>query len=100
MIGITSEFTTQKKLRKLPSDIWEVEIDSATINPPVGWTVSELPTFPDPDDKILRYHLKQVNSILGKKSLKLYFTNILESLYAFFIVLGIRQYCNSANKKL
>jgi hypothetical protein len=61
IIGITSEFTTQKKLRNLPNDIWEVDIDSAIINPPPGSTVDELPAFPEPEGKILRYHLKQVN---------------------------------------
>jgi hypothetical protein len=60
IIGISSEFTTQKNLKRLPSDIWEIEIDSAIINPPPGTTVAELPSFPEPEGKILRYHLKQV----------------------------------------
>jgi hypothetical protein len=38
IIGLTSDFTIQKKLRKLPNEIWEVEIDSAIINPPTGMT--------------------------------------------------------------
>ena len=60
IIGLTSDFTIQKKLRKLPNEIWEVEIDSAIINPPTGMTVEDLPSFPEPEGKILRYHLKQV----------------------------------------
>jgi len=48
-------------LRKLPNEIWEVEIDSAIINPPTGMTLEDLPSFPEPEGKILRYHLKQVS---------------------------------------
>ena len=51
---------TQKNLRKLPNDIWEIDIDSAVIIPPTGSTLAELPSFPEPEGKILRYHLKQV----------------------------------------
>ena len=47
-------------MRKLPNEIWEVEIDSAIINPPTGMTLEDLPSFPEPEGKILRYHLKQV----------------------------------------
>ena len=51
---------TQKKLRALPNDIWEIDIDSAVISPPPGSSLTELHSFPEPEGKILRYHLKQV----------------------------------------
>ena len=60
IIGITSEFTKQKKLKILPNEIWEVEIDSATVNPPPGWSFADLDAFPELETKILRFHLKQV----------------------------------------
>ena len=64
IIGITSEFMTQKKLRALPNDIWEIDIDSAIISPPPGSTLTELHSFPEPEGKILRYHLKQVKLLI------------------------------------
>ena len=99
IIGITSEFTIQKNLRKLPNDIWEIEIDSAVINPPTGSTLTELPNFPEPEGKILRYHLKQVIShalfCLELSNIK----KLSKSLSVNSISLsisGIGQYCHPA----
>ena len=88
---------TQKNLRKLPNDIWEIDIDSAVITPPTGSTLTELPSFPEPEGKILRYHLKQVISFYTiahqiKFSRKVIYLD-------FICYLGIGQYCNSAYKE-
>ena len=91
---------TQKNLRKLPNDIWEIDIDSAVIIPPTGSTLTELPSFPEPEGKILRYHLKQVNHLL-LLYIRVNSLNISRKvIYLDFICyLGIGQYCNSAYKE-
>lgn len=54
----------QKQLKKLPNEIWLVELDSGNIVPPVGSNITDVTNLPDPECTILRYHLKQVlNSI-------------------------------------
>ena len=47
-------------ITRLPEEIWQVELDSGRVIPPVGQTLDEILPLPQPEGKNLRQFLKQV----------------------------------------
>ena len=60
----------QKQLKKLPNDIWLVQLDSAEIIPPPAMGNDDLPSLPEPEVSILRYHLMQVLDSIAIQPIK------------------------------
>ena len=40
IIGVTDEFVRQKQLKRLPGDIWLVDLDSGEVMPPLSPSIS------------------------------------------------------------
>lgn len=50
-------------MKRLPDDIWLVDLDSNKLTPPSG-PHDDIPVLPEPEGTILKNHLKQVQNLL------------------------------------
>ena len=63
IIGLSTSFLACKRnnlATGIPGDIWIVDLDAATVVPPAGLSLSDVPPLPEPEGKTLRNNLKQV----------------------------------------
>lgn len=60
MIGLPASFLQCKKSVALPDDVWLVDLDTRQITPAKDCTLADIPALPEPEAKVLKNHLKQV----------------------------------------
>ena len=90
IIGITNDFMKHKQLKKLPGDIWLIDLDSGEVPPPPPVPTSSAlhPSYqhhhqgqgsppgapydalPEPEASILRHHLQQVLDSIAIQPIK------------------------------
>lgn len=80
IIGLPTSFLACKRNMKLPDEIWLVDLDAATIVPPNGTSICDIPTFPEPEAKALKTHLKQALASMSIQPIKNFDDMPLESL--------------------
>eukprot|EP00094_Tigriopus_californicus_P007677 TCALIF_07393-PA protein Name:"Similar to rab3-GEF MAP kinase-activating death domain protein (Drosophila melanogaster)" AED:0.23 eAED:0.14 QI:0/0.48/0.46/0.88/0.96/0.96/26/0/2175 len=80
IIGLPTSFLACKRNMKLPEEIWLVDLDAATIVPPNGTSICDIPTFPEPEAKALKTHLKQALASMSIQPIKNFDDMPLESL--------------------
>ncbi len=62
IIGLPTSFLQCKRFSCLPDDVWMVDLDARTVDPPEGQYLSDVPNLPEPELKVLKNHLKQVRT--------------------------------------
>ena len=61
-LKVITKKNTEKISKRLPDDIWVVDLDSTKLTPPTGG-YEEIPPLPEPEGTVLKNHLKQVKAI-------------------------------------
>lgn len=63
MMGVNLRNVSALIIRRLPDDIWMVDLDSNKLTP--ARVDAELPLLPEPEGTILKNHLKQVELLVA-----------------------------------
>ena len=57
VIGLPTNFLERKRHARLQEDVWLIDLDKNAITSPEQGGFPDIPTFPEPEGKVLRNHM-------------------------------------------